>query len=100
MKLKIEIDENDYKHIVEQVKKNDYPDMCAGRAIANGVPTKDWVRPTGEWVKETAITIRCSVCNCRIRAKYDEIDEHTIKIVKPRFCDNCGAYMKKEGDKD
>ena len=98
MKLKIEIDENDYNQIVEQVKNNDYPDMRVGRAIANGVPTKDWVRPAGEWVKETATTFRCSGCNRRIRAKYNEIDEHTIKIVKPRFCDNCGAYMN--GNKD
>ena len=38
MKLIIEIDDKNYKAIVEQVKKNDYPDMSTGRAIANGTP--------------------------------------------------------------
>ena len=99
MKLKIEIDEAEYKTLsklseTEKVNELSYYE----RAIANGVPTKDWVRPAGEWIKETRGTFRCSECNRRIRAKYNEIDEHMVKIVKPRFCDNCGAYMVKEND--
>ena len=54
-------------------------------------------RPQGEWIKEPSATFRCSECNNRIPIKYDEINEHMAKITKPRFCDNCGADMRKGG---
>ena len=99
MKLKIDIDEANYKNIVEQVNCGDYPDMNTGRAIANGVPTKDWVRPTGEWVRETSATFRCSVCNNRIPIKYDEVslfNEGVAKIRKGKkvsFIDKDGKLI-------
>ena len=95
MKLKIDIDEAEYEALskmseTEKVNELSYYE----RIIANGIPTKDWVRPAGEWIKEKQGTFRCSECNRRIRAKYNEINEHMVEIVTPRFCDNCGAYMK------
>lgn len=38
MQLVIDIPEESYKNIKEQVDKRDYPDMQIGRAIANGIP--------------------------------------------------------------
>lgn len=38
MKIIIDIDEENYKNIKEQVSKRDYPNMQIGRAIANGIP--------------------------------------------------------------
>ena len=38
MKLIIDISEENYKNIEEQVDKRDYPDMQIGRAIVDGTP--------------------------------------------------------------
>lgn len=38
IELVIRIPEEDYKNIVKQVDKRDYPDMRIGRAIADGTP--------------------------------------------------------------
>lgn len=38
MEIVINISEESYKNIKEQVGKRDYPDMQIGRAIANGIP--------------------------------------------------------------
>lgn len=38
MQIAINISEESYKNIKEQVNKRDYPDMKIGRAIADGVP--------------------------------------------------------------
>ena len=38
MQIVIDIPEENYKNIKEQVDKRDYPDMQIGRAIANGIP--------------------------------------------------------------
>lgn len=54
----------------------------------------EFERPQGEWIKETNATFRCSACNHRIPFEYDEINEHMVKIIKPRFCENCGADMR------
>lgn len=38
MRIVIDIPEESYKNIKEQVNLRDYPDMSTGRAIANGTP--------------------------------------------------------------
>ena len=37
MQIVINISEESYKNITEQVDKRDYPDMSIGKAIANGI---------------------------------------------------------------
>lgn len=61
MELIIEIDDKNYNAIVEQVKKNDYPDMSTGRAIANGIP----YNPSGDLISRSEAEKLGATCLAR-----------------------------------
>ena len=68
IKLVINISEESYKNIKEQVDKRDYPDMQIGRAIADGIPL-----PKGH-------------------GRIGDLDE-LIKVMKERNDDNGGEPL-------
>lgn len=76
MQIVINISNESYKHIIEQVNKRDYPDMMTGRAIAKGIPLP----------KE----YKCRVC------MHDAPYKWCCKTVcgESEFCNGCSAKSK------
>lgn len=62
------------------------------KAVKNGVPYKD--KPQGEWIVEKnkfGDILHCSICGARPRRSEYGYDLHD------KFCNECGAKMKKGG---
>ncbi len=95
MKLVIDISEEDYKSACKREFSMD-GSMMIYNAIREGTEYKE--RPRGEWVesKERKGHFYCSECIQQDAAgKWRELFDY-----KYNFCPNCGATMRKEGEKE
>ena len=76
MQIVINISEESYKNIKEQVDKRDYPDMQIGRAIADGIPLP---KGHGELVDRDAINERFdSIYNDAINCSNQPSDKYLL----------------------
>lgn len=82
MKLIIDIDEEDFNLIRDNIKSYSLADVLFG-AVKDSEPYEE--RSQGEWIYHTDGYIAfytCNICN-----KFGDKDD--------KFCSNCGAYMQK-----
>lgn len=101
MQIVINISEESYKNIKEQVDKRDYPDMQIGRAIADGKPLTQ-----GHWLTHKEYCDKnnllpsglgycfwCSECGCGV-------DSESFYQGRYDYCPTCGADMRCDSSKD
>ena len=88
MKLIIDIPEAFYKNILI-CWENIHPKMWG--ILKNGIPYEE--RPQGKWIINTETrTMKCNRCGATENADRLLVDDMN-------FCYNCGADMRKRGDK-
>ena len=88
MKIVIDIPEDDYNAIRDNIKAYSLADMLFG-AVQCGIPVYEHERLKGEWLIEPhSLIMKCSLCGSEENAK--EIG----KVNKDKhYCWNCGAQM-------
>lgn len=101
MQIAINISEESYKNIKEQVDKRDYPDMQIGRAIADGKPLTQgyWLTHKEYCDKNNLLPsgygsyFWCSECGCGISGS-------AFYLGRYNYCPTCGADMRCDSSKD